>query len=146
MYTKLKERIKKHEGYKLEPYQLSYKTKDGKKVKEDFLTGGYGHKLGKDEVAPTTKEGWDEIFEKDFAEALKQAEHFIDKDKIKFEAFTIIIEMAYQMGSRVHNFKKLKKALEENNYVEAADQMMDSLWYKQTPSRASWMSLLMRDL
>ena len=146
MYTELKERIKKHEGYKLEPYQLSYKTKDGKKVKEDFLTGGYGHKLGKDEVAPTTKEGWDEIFEKDFSEALKQAEHFIDKDKIKFEAFTIIIEMAYQMGSRVHNFKKLKKALEENNYVEAADQMIDSMWHKQTPSRASWMSLLMRDL
>ena len=146
MYEELKDRIKKHEGFKLEPYQLSYKTKDGKKVKEDFLTGGYGHKLGKNEVAPTTKEGWDEIFEKDFAEALNQANHFIDKDKIKFEAFTIIIEMAYQMGSRVHNFKKLKKALEENDYVEAADQMIDSMWYKLTPRRASWMSLLMRDL
>lgn len=146
MYEELKERIKEHEGFKLEPYQLSYRTADGKKVKEDFFTGGYGHRLGKDEVAPTTKEGWEEIFEKDFEEALNQANHFIEKDKVKFEAFTIIIEMAYQMGSRLHNFKKLKKALEENNYTEASDQMISSLWYSQTKRRASWLALLMRDL
>ena len=146
MYEELKERIKQHEGFKLEPYQLSYKTKDGKKVKEDFLTGGYGHKLSKDEEVPTTKEGWDLLFEKDFEQALNQANHFIEKDKVKLEAFTIIIEMSYQMGSSIHNFKKMKKALEENNYVEASDQMMDSRWANQTPSRASWLSLLMRDL
>jgi len=146
MYEELKERIKKHEGFKLEPYQLSYKTKDGKKVKEDFWTGGYGHKLLPGEEAPTTKEGWDALFEKDFEQALNQANHFIDKDKIKDEAFTIVIEMAYQMGSSLQNFKKMQKALEENNYVEASDQMMDSRWANQTPSRASWMALLMRDL
>jgi len=146
MYEELKDRIKQNEGFKLEPYQLSYKTKDGKKVKEDFLTGGYGHKLSKDEEVPTTKEGWDLLFEKDFEQALNQATHFIDKDKVKFEAFTIVIEMAYQMGSSLQNFKKMQKALEENNYVEASDQMMDSRWANQTPRRASWLSLLMRDL
>ena len=86
------------------------------------------------------------MFEKDFEQALNQANHFIEKDKVKLEAFTIIIEMSYQMGSSIHNFKKMKKALEENNYVEASDQMMDSRWANQTPSRASWLSLLMRDL
>ena len=146
MYEELKERIKQHEGVKLEPYQLSYKTKDGKKVKEDFLTGGYGHKLSKDEEVPTTKEGWDLLFEKDFEQALNQANHFIEKDKVKFEAFTIVIEMAYQMGSSLQNFKKMQKALEENNYIEASEQMLDSRWANQTPSRASWLSLLMRDL
>ena len=146
MYEELKERIKQHEGFKLEPYQLSYKTKDGKKVKEDFLTGGYGHKLSKDEEVPTTKEGWDLLFEKDFEQALNQANHFIEKDKVKFEAFTIVIEMAYQMGSSLQNFKKMQNALEENNYIEASEQMLDSCWANQTPSRASWLSLLMRDL
>ena len=146
MYEELKERIKQHEGFKLEPYQLSYKTKDGKKVKEDFLTGGYGHKLSIDEEVPTTKEGWDLLFEKDFEQALNQANHFIEKDKVKFEAFTIVIEMAYQMGSSLQNFKKMQKALEENNYIEASEQMLDSRWANQTPSRASWLSLLMRDL
>ena len=146
MYEELKERIKEHEGFKLEPYQLSYKTKDGKKVKEDFLTGGYGHKLSKDEEVPTTKEGWDLLFEKDFEQALNQANHFIEKDKVKFEAFTIVIEMAYQMGSSLQNFKKMQKALEENNYLLASEQMMQSRWANQTPSRASWLSLLMRDL
>ena len=146
MYEELKERIKEHEGFKLEPYQLSYKTKDGKKVKEDFLTGGYGHKLSKDEEVPTTKEGWDLLFEKDFEQALNQANHFIEKDKVKFEAFTIVIEMAYQMGSSLQNFKKMQKALEENNYLLASEEMMQSRWANQTPSRASWLSLLMRDL
>lgn len=146
MYEELKDRIKQHEGFKLEPYQLSYRTKDGKKVKEDFWTGGYGHKLSKDEEVPTTKEGWDLLFEKDFEEALKQANHFIDKDKIKFEAFTILIEMSYQMGSSIHQFKNLKMNLEDQNYVLASDSMMDSKWANQTPSRASWLSLLMRDL
>jgi len=143
MYEEVKDRI---EGFKLEPYQLSYRTKDGKKVKEDFWTGGYGHKLSKDEEVPTTKEGWDLLFEKDFEEALKQANHFIDKDKIKFEAFTILIEMSYQMGSSIHQFKNLKMNLEDQNYVLASDSMMDSKWANQTPSRASWLSLLMRDL
>ena len=146
MYEELKERIKEHEGFKLEPYQLSYKTKDGKKVKEDFWTGGYGHKLSKDEEVPTTKEGWDLLFEKDFEQALNQANHFIEKDKVKFEAFTIVIEMAYQMGSSLQNFKKMQKALEENNYLLDSEEMMQSRWANQTPSRASWLSLLMRDL
>ena len=35
----------------------------------------------------------------------------IDKDKIKFEAFTILIEMAYQMGSSIHKFKNLGRIL-----------------------------------
>ena len=109
MYEEVKDRIKEHEGFKLEPYQLSYRTKDGKKVKEDFWTGGYGHKLSKDEEVPTTKEGWDLLFEKDFEQALNQATHFIDKDKVKFEAFTIIIEMAYQMGSSLQTLKRCKR-------------------------------------
>ena len=54
--------------------------------------------------------------------------------------------MAYQMGSSLQNFKKMQKALEENNYIEASEQMLDSRWANQTPSRASWLSLLMRDL
>jgi lysozyme len=86
------------------------------------------------------------LFEKDFEQALNQANHFIEKDKVKLEAFTIVIEMAYQMGSSLQNFKKMQKALEENNYLLASEEMMQSRWANQTPSRASWLSLLMRDL
>ena len=54
--------------------------------------------------------------------------------------------MSYQMGSSIHQFKNLKMNLEDQNYVLASDSMMDSKWANQTPSRASWLSLLMRDL
>ena len=55
--TDVKIRIKEHEGFCLEPYNLEYKTSDGTIVKEDFQTGGYGHVIQKGEEIPTTREG-----------------------------------------------------------------------------------------
>ena len=59
----------------------------------------------------------------------------------------IIIEMVYQMGeSGVSKFKKMWKALKQNpkDYYEAAKQMMDSRWAKQTYNRARSLSDEMR--
>ena len=55
----IKERIKAHEGYRLEPYHCT----------EGFLTGGYGHKILDGEDVPTTQEGWESLFDKDFTKA-----------------------------------------------------------------------------
>ena len=38
-------RIKKHEGKEYTPYQLEYKGNMDSKVKENFYTVGYGHKI-----------------------------------------------------------------------------------------------------
>ena len=57
--------------------------------------------------------------------------------------------MVYQMGEKgVSKFKKMFKALrqEPKDYEEAADQMMDSRWAKQTYSRARSLSESMRKL
>ena len=51
-----KDRIKEHEGFRLEPYNLSYGN-----VTESFQTGGYGHRIIPGEEIPTTKEGWDKV-------------------------------------------------------------------------------------
>ena len=63
------------------------------------------------------------------------------------ETKEIIIEMVYQMGeSGVSKFKKMWKALKQNpkDYYEAAKQMMDSRWAKQTYNRARNLSDEMR--
>ena len=59
----VKTRIKLHEGFRLEPYTDT----------EGFLTGGFGHKILDGETLPTTKEGWEELFDKDFDRAYEGA-------------------------------------------------------------------------
>ena len=59
----------------------------------------------------------------------------------------IILEMTYQLGvTGVLKFKKMWKALEQNDYEEASAQMLDSLWAKQTPARAIRLAERMREL
>ena len=61
--NEVKQRIKAHEGYRLEPYHCT----------ENFLTGGWGHKILDGEEVPTSEEGWSELFDKDFEKALNDA-------------------------------------------------------------------------
>ena len=58
----------------------------------------------------------------------------------------VIIEMCYQMGFA--GFCKFKKAIanmQEKNWKDAAIEMLDSLWAKQTPSRANRLADIVRE-
>ncbi len=48
--NEVKDRIKAHEGYRLEPYHCT----------EGFLTGGYGHKIldGEEDMEKTNRKPW----------------------------------------------------------------------------------------
>ena len=145
-YEKLKEEIKKHEGFSNAPYQLEYKDANGVLVKEGFMTGGYGHKIIPGEIVPNDKEGWDKLFEKDFKKALEGAEELLDGFTIKDDAKDVIIEMCYQMGKYgTAKFKRMFLALQIPDYVLAAHEMSNSKWAVQTPSRANRMAIKMRN-
>ena len=133
-----KEAVKKEEGFRLETYRGT----------EGHLTGGYGHKMLKDEVAPTTHQGWLEIFERDFARAVTGAEDLLMLcPNIKQTARNIVVEMVYQMGAYgVSKFKGMLKALQDEDYKTASVEMLDSLWAKQTPNRANRMSERMANI
>ena len=136
-FEELKQRIKDHEGYRVDVYKCS----------EGFDTGGYGHKIIPGEDIPTTKEGWDKLFEKDFQTACEGADRVLGDIDIDTQAKEIIIEMVYQMGeSGVSKFKGMLSALQEGKYTNASDEMIDSLWYRQTPNRASALALSMREI
>lgn len=137
-------RIKKHEGFRLNTYNLEYSTADGKYIKEDFKTGGYGHRMLQGEVAPDTREGWEEVFAKDFRKSFEEASKLVDKDNIDPVALGIVTEMVYQMGSEgVSNFKNTLKFINNKDYASASTEMLDSKWAKQTPDRAVKLSSLM---
>lgn len=57
------------------------------------------------------------------------------------EAREIIYEMAYQMGiTRLKRFTNTLQALKEDDYQKASEEIINSLWYQQTPNRAKRLS------
>ena len=139
MYEELKEQIKEHEGF----VPRTYKDSLGKR------TIGFGHLCVEpeqwDDDKEYTREELERVFDKDFDEALKNAESLIGERSINFIAKQVIIEMVFQLGiGGVGKFKKMWSALDGEDYGEASFQMMDSLWAKQTPNRAEKLSQKMR--
>ena len=136
-FEELKDRIKKHEGYRVDVYKCS----------EGFDTGGYGHKIIPGEDIPTTEEGWNKLFEKDFQTACDGADCVLGDCDIDTTAKEVVIEMVYQMGEGgVSKFKGMLSALKEARYTDASEEMIDSLWYRQTPNRASELAETMRSI
>lgn len=139
MYTQLKERIKQHEGFRRTVYSDSL----------GFATIGYGHL-----VLPTdnfvegveyTKEELDKVFDVDFEKAANGAKELIGNDSLLPQAEEVIIEMCFQLGKTgVSKFKNMWAYLDDGDYVAAGDEMLDSNWYQQTPSRALALSEIMK--
>jgi hypothetical protein len=52
--------------------------------------------------------------------------------------------MVFQLGKTgVSKFKKMFEALKEYDYTRAAKEMLNSTWYRQTPSRCEELAKLM---
>jgi len=129
-YRELKKRIKKNEGFSLKPYkdQLGY------------LTIGYGHLILPNETYllknKTNKLQLNSIFDQDFERALGDYKRFIKQKHHNRKNKELLIEMTYQMGAkRVLKFKKLISNMQKNKKHLVCFEMMDSLWYTQTPNR-----------
>lgn len=135
MLDKATELIARHEGYVPTVYKCT----------EGFDTIGYGFAI-KDLFL--TKDVCDII--------LKQIlEHNVKKFQEKFSWFkdlpetaqVVLMNMCYQMGIYgVSRFKKTLKAFESGDWECAADEMLDSLWAKQTPNRANELSEMIRNI
>ena len=95
------------------------------KLHEKFLT-----------TTTQTKKYLNQIFEKDFEIALEDyKKNFLEYNFNKKEE-GLIIEMIFQLGLKnTANFKKFNKHLKEKKIYLAAIEMLDSLWYLQTPKR-----------
>ena len=56
-----------------------------------------------------------------------------------------LIDMSFNLGyNKLSTFKKMKAALEKNDYGTAADEMVGSKWYKQVKTRGPRTVALMR--
>ena len=58
----------------------------------------------------------------------------------------VILNMCYQLGvTGVSKFRRAISALQEGDWDEAANEMLDSLWARQTPNRAKELSNIVRN-
>jgi GH24 family phage-related lysozyme (muramidase) len=138
MYENLKNRIKKHEGFLDKVYLDSL----GK------ATIGYGHLITEEddfvEGVIYDKDIFEKLFEKDFNNAVQGAEELLKGYTVALLVKEIIIEMVFQLGKTgVSKFKKMFEALKEYDYTRAAKEMLNSTWYRQTPSRCEELAKLM---
>ena len=76
--------------------------------------------------------------------AAKEVDTFAPKD-IGPNRRAALVAMVFQLGMpTVLKFKKMLAALEQGNWLEAADQALDSRWARQTPSRAKWVAEILK--
>jgi len=130
----LLESIKKHEGFVEHVYDDSL----------DIPTIGYGFAIK------------DLVLDEDIAEEIliRKLEKLKRNANSRFqwledmpqEIQAVVLNMCYQLGvTGVSKFRKAISALQEGEWHEAADEMLDSLWARQTPNRAEELSNIVRN-
>ena len=79
-----------------------------------------------------------EAFEQDIMVTIDDCKKvFDDWETINQEVRLIMANMMFNLGyPRFCKFKKMIKAVKDEDWLEAAEQMQDSRWYKQVTNRA----------
>ena len=131
-YNRLKESIKRHEGFSHTPYKDSV----GK------TTIGYGRNI--QDVGISLDEA-NILLTNDIKRATIDAENAVNGfdllDDVRQE---VIIDMVFNMGlTRFKGFKKTIKFINEHKFEDAAMEMLDSKWANQVGRRAVKLSQMM---
>ena len=131
----LREQLEIDEGVKYEVYNdhLGYATFGvGHLVLESDPE--YGDPIG----APVSESRVIEAFEQDCENVLRDCDIlYEDFADLPEEAQQVIANMMFNMGRpRLSKFKGMKRGVDSRNWNEAADEMVDSAWYRQVTNRA----------
>jgi len=130
-----REQLEIDEGVKYEVYNdhLGYATFGvGHLVLESDPE--YGDPIG----APVSESRVIEAFEQDCENVLRDCDIlYEDFDDLPEEAQQVIANMMFNMGRpRLSKFKGMKRGVDSRNWNAAADEMVDSAWYRQVTNRA----------
>ena len=121
----------------------------------DLPTVGIGHLIldsdpehGADVGTPVTEERVTELFQKDCEIVLADCQIlYPDFDDLPEEVQLIVANMMFNMGRpRLSKFKGMKRGVDSRDWNDAADEMVDSGWYRQVTNRAQRLVDRMRAL
>jgi len=130
------EQIKRHEGLVLHAYKDSL----------GYLTIGYGRLIDKAKHGGISEAEAEYLLQNDVSIVLSALHrNIMFFDRLCAPRQAVLVNMAFQMGiNGLQKFKKTLSLVEMGDYDSAADNMMKSLWAKQTPNRAAEMAEQMR--
>lgn len=133
MTATLKSMLEYEEGRRKKPYKCS----------EGHWTIGVGHKISDSDAATyshidgMTDKAIDSLLSKDIEKAIKAAQKYTWFKNLNEPRQAVIISMIFQMGEAgFSKFQMVREHLLRGEYIEAASEMLDSRWAKQTPNRA----------
>ena len=128
----LKATLKQAEGVKLKPYTDTV----GK------LSIGVGRNLADNGLRMGEVE---QMLENDVTDVVLQVGTLPCWHALSDVRQRVLAEMCFQLGfGGLKAFKKMLSAIDEGNYAQAADEMLESQWATQTPGRAHRLSQAMR--
>lgn len=126
--TNITEQLREDEGERLTAYRDS----------EGYLTIGIGVLIDAQKGGGITKEESQMLFRNRLNK--KEAElnaKFPTYGNLDDARAGVLLNMSYQLGVEgVLGFKNMLNAVRRKDWAEAARQMKDSKWYRQTPERA----------
>ena len=142
---KLREQLEIDEGVKYEIYNDHL----------GYATFGIGHLV----LESDPEHGWEvgssvdtvrvhEAFEQDCENVLRDCNIlYEDFDDLPEESQQVIANMMFNMGRpRLTKFRGMKRGVDSRNWNDAADEMVDSTWYKQVTNRADRLVNRMRNI
>ncbi len=141
----LRKELERDEGVKYEVYldHLGYPTFGiGHLITDDDPECGasVGTKIDSDRVQ--------EAFEADVESVLSDCERlYVQFEHLPEEVQLIVANMMFNMGlTRLSKFKGMKRGVDARDWEAAADEMVDSRWYKQVTNRADRLVVRMRSV
>ena len=120
-----------------------------------YPTFGIGHLVresdpehGEEIGTPVSEDRVIEAFESDIETVLSDCDTLYHKfESLPEEAQLIIANMMFNLGyPRLSKFKGMKRGVDSEDWNAAADEMVDSRWYKQVTNRANRLVERMRSI
>ena len=104
----------------------------------------YGWEVG----TPVSDDRCKEVFDSDIQIVLADCEQlYPDFNELPEEVQRIIANMMFNMGRpRLSKFKGMKAGVDARDWNKAADEMVDSRWYRQVTNRAERLVERMRNV
>ena len=104
----------------------------------------YGWEVG----TPVSEDRCNEVFDSDIQIVLSDCQHlYPDFNDLPEEVQRIIANMMFNMGRpRLSKFKGMKRGVDAKDWNAAADEMVDSRWYRQVTNRAERLVERMRNV
>ena len=123
----LQDELIRDEGLVLKPYRDSL----------GHLTIGVGHLLGRGgSPIPITRDEVLELLDSDIAIAERRLTNIFPSwrslDEVRQRAF---LNLTFNLGYKLADFKRFLHAAKSEDWEKAADQLMQSRWYKQVRLR-----------